>query len=283
MTKYKMPRSIALDISECVSRALHEDIGDGDITALLVPLKKSATAKIIALQPAVICGIPWAEEVFNQLNGQVETNWLVSEGEEVIEGDVIALLSGSARALLTGERTVLNFLQTLSGTASCARRYFAKVQDSSICLLDTRKTIPGLRKAQKYAVRIGGCSNHRMGLYDSFLIKENHILACGGIAQAIQKARVIDKEKVVEVEVENITQFNEAVDAQADIIMLDNFSYEDILRVDKIDKGRTKVEVSGGVTDELLAQYKTLPVDFISSGSLTKHIEAIDLSMRFYE
>ena len=278
-----MPRLTALDIGECVSRALHEDVGDGDITASLIPPEKVATAEIIALQRAVICGIPWAEEVFNQLKGRVKTEWFVTEGQEVIDGDVIAVLSGSARALLTGERTALNFLQTLSGTASCARRYSEKINDSEIRLLDTRKTIPGLRKAQKYAVRIGGCFNHRMGLYDSFLIKENHILACGGIAQAIRSARDIDNDKVLEVEVENIAQLNEALESGADVIMLDNFSYKDILQLNKIDKGSTKIEVSGGVTDELLARYKTLPVDFISSGSLTKHIEAIDLSMRFVE
>ena len=278
-----MPRLTALDIGECVSRALHEDVGDGDITASLIPPEKVATAKIIALQRAVICGIPWAEEVFNQLKGRVKTEWFVTEGQEVIDGDVIAVLSGSARALLTGERTALNFLQTLSGTASCARRYSEKINDSEIRLLDTRKTIPGLRKAQKYAVRIGGCFNHRMGLYDSFLIKENHILACGGIVQAIRSARDIDNDKVLEIEVENIEQLNEALESGADVIMLDNFSYKDILQLNKIDKGSTKIEVSGGVTDELLARYKTLPVDFISSGSLTKHIEAIDLSMRFVE
>ena len=278
-----MPRLTALDIGECVSRALQEDVGDGDITASLIPPEKVATAEIIALQRAVICGIPWAEEVFNQLKGRVKTEWFVTEGQEVIDGDVIAVLSGSARALLTGERTALNFLQTLSGTASCARRYSEKINDSEIRLLDTRKTIPGLRKAQKYAVRIGGCFNHRMGLYDSFLIKENHILACGGIAQAIRSARDIDNDKVLEVEVENIAQLNEALESGADVIMLDNFSYKDILQLNKIDKGSTKIEVSGGVTDELLARYKTLPVDFISSGSLTKHIEAIDLSMRFVE
>ena len=276
-----MPRSTALDIAECVSRALQEDVGDGDITGALISLEKMATANITALQPAVICGIPWAEEVFHQLGGDVSTNWLINEGQEVLTGDVIAVLSGSARSLLTGERTALNFLQTLSGTATCARRYSLKVQDSSIRLLDTRKTIPGLRKAQKYAVRIGGCANHRMGLYDSFLIKENHILACGGIAEAIGKARDIDTEKIVEVEVENMKQFNEALEAEADIIMLDNFSYEDMLQLEKIEKGRTKIEISGGVTDELLSKYQSLPIDFISSGSLTKHLEASDLSMRF--
>jgi nicotinate-nucleotide pyrophosphorylase (carboxylating) len=283
MTKFKMTQSTALDIVECVSRALQEDVGEGDITGALISLEKMATAHITALQPAVICGIPWAEEVFNQLEGDVITDWLIDEGQEVRTGDVIAVLSGSARSLLTGERTALNFLQTLSGTATCARRYCSKMQDSSVRILDTRKTIPGLRKAQKYAVRIGGCSNHRMGLYDSFLIKENHILACGGIAEAIQKARDIDKEKTVEVEVENMKQFNEALEARADIIMLDNFSYEDMRQLKKIEKGRTKIEISGGVTDELLNKYQSLPVDFISSGSLTKHLEAIDLSMRFLE
>ena len=157
------------------ARALQEDVGDGDITGALISLEKMATAHITALQPAVICGIPWAEEVFNQLGGDVSTNWLINEGQEVMTGDVVAVLSGSARSLLTGERTALNFLQTLSGTATCARRYSSKIQGSSVRLLDTRKTIPGLRKAQKYAVRIGGCSNHRMGLYDSFLIKENQV------------------------------------------------------------------------------------------------------------
>lgn len=268
------------DIPQCVARALQEDIGAGDITALLIPQRQHAKAEIICRQPAVICGCAWVDEVFAQLDSTVQLNWLVQDGDTVEANQPLLTLSGNARILLTGERTALNFLQLLSGTATLARHYAGLATNSQVKILDTRKTIPGLRLAQKYAVTVGGCHNHRIGLYDAFLIKENHIAACGGIALAVAKAREIAPEKPVEVEVESLDELNQALDSSVDVVMLDNFSPEDINRLNQLNLGTTKVEVSGDITHEKVAGYLHSAVSYISSGSLTKHVQAVDLSMR---
>lgn len=271
---------LAKDIEESVRRALEEDIRTGDITAQLIPAENRATAKVITREHAVICGTAWVDEVFRQLDSSVTTHWLVQDGDEVQPGQTLLELSGPARSLLTGERTALNFLQSLSGTATLSRQYAKLVEGSDIKVLDTRKTIPGLRLAQKYAVKIGGCHNHRIGLYDAFLIKENHIAACGGIAAAVAKAHEIAPGKPVEVEVENLDELQQALDAGADIIMLDNFDAGQIREAVNINSGRAKLEVSGNLEAGNLASKAIPGIDYLSSGSLTKHCRAIDLSMR---
>lgn len=271
---------IAEDIPKSVARALEEDIGSGDISAQLIDANKQATGTVISREKAVICGRPWVDEVFKQLDPRVSIDWHISEGDWVTENQSLFSVSGNARVLLSAERCALNFLQTLSGTATTARQYASLTNDSQIKILDTRKTIPGLRLAQKYAIDIGGCSNHRIGLYDAFLIKENHIIACGGIAQAVHRAKEIAPQKDIEVEVESITELQQAVAAGAHRVMLDNFTRDQILQIETIDLGNTKIEISGNVTEHSLAQYLDTPIDFISSGSLTKHVQAIDLSMR---
>lgn len=276
----QIPQTTLNDISESVARALREDIGSGDISAQLIDQQKIARGTVISREKAVICGRAWVDEVFKQLDNNISIEWHVSEGNWVTEDQPIFTVMGNARVLLSGERCALNFLQTLSGTATTARRYAQLGTNSQIRILDTRKTIPGLRLAQKYAISVGGCMNHRIGLYDGFLIKENHIIACGSIAKAIEKAKQISPEKEVEVEVESLDELKEAVLAGADRVMLDNFSREQILEISKIDLGNTKIEVSGNITEHTIAQYLDTPVDFISSGSLTKHVQAIDLSMR---
>ena len=276
----QIPQNTANDIPESVARALHEDIGSGDISAELIDAQKVAKGTVISREKAVICGRAWVDEVFKQLDSSVAIEWHVSEGDWVTEDQPIFTVSGNARILLSGERCALNFLQTLSGTATTARHYAQLATNSQIRILDTRTTIPGLRLAQKYAISVGGCMNHRIGLYDAFLIKENHIIACGGIAQAVNKAQQISPDKEIEVEVESLDELKQAVTAGADRVMLDNFSREQILAIKQIDLGTTKIEVSGNITDHSLAQYLDTPIDFISSGSLTKHVQAIDLSMR---
>jgi len=276
----QIPQNTANDIPESVARALHEDIGSGDISAELIDAEKIARGIVISREKAVICGRAWVDEVFKQLDSGITIEWHVTEGDWVTEDQPIFTVSGNARILLSGERCALNFLQTLSGTATTARRYAQLATNSQIRILDTRKTIPGLRLAQKYAISVGGCMNHRIGLYDAFLIKENHIIACGGIAQAVGKAQQISPDKEIEVEVESLDELKQAVIAGADRVMLDNFSREQILAIKNIDLGATKIEVSGNITDHSIAQYLDTPIDFISSGSLTKHVQAIDLSMR---
>ena len=263
-----------------VSFALEEDIGEGDITAELIPADQHADATIITREHAVLCGSAWVDEVFRQLDPRVQLTWQVKDGDNIEPNQVLVKLSGPARSLLTGERTALNFLQTLSGTATTAREYARLVEGTNIKILDTRKTIPGLRTAQKYAVKCGGCHNHRIGLYDAFLIKENHIAACGGIAEAVKQARLNHPEKLVEVEVENLEELQQALDSGADIIMLDEFNRDDRLIATENVNGKCKLEISGGITLDGLASLRTAPVDFISSGELTKHCTAIDLSMR---
>ena len=274
------------DIAHTVAGALEEDIGSGDITAALIEPDTMASASIICRETAVICGIPWAEEVIRQLgDSNITLQWLSGEGTEASADQIIARFTGSARVLLSAERCMLNFLQTLSGTATLSRQYASLISHTSCRLLDTRKTIPGLRTAQKYAVAVGGCSNHRMGLFDAFLIKENHISACGGIRQAVAKARKLAPDKPVEVEVESFAELSEALDAGVDIIMLDNFSIADMREAVRqnlvLGDARRKLEASGGITRQRLVEIAETGVDFISIGALTKDLKAIDLSMRF--
>jgi nicotinate-nucleotide pyrophosphorylase (carboxylating) len=272
------------DITDCVNAALAEDVGSGDITASLIPAGTQASARIISRERAVLCGLAWAEEVLHQLDPTARIIWLAAEGSTVQPDQVLATLKGTARTLLTAERCMLNFLQTLSGTASLSQFYAHQVAHTSVRLLDTRKTLPCLRSAQKYAVRIGGCYNHRMGLYDAFLIKENHISACGSITAAIIKAREIAPQKPIEVEVETFVELIEALDAGADIIMLDNFTVTDMAQAVLTSKNhrnkKCRLEASGGINLDTLVGVAETGVDFISIGALTKDVKAIDLSMR---
>ncbi|MGB1158096.1 MAG: carboxylating nicotinate-nucleotide diphosphorylase [Porticoccaceae bacterium] len=280
MTAIDIPQALLDDIPEIVARAIEEDRGSGDITAELIPATKQVTASVISREAAIICGRPWVDEVFRQLDSSLAIEWHILEGAEVEADQSLFTISGNGRAILTGERCALNFLQTLSATATTAREYANLAAGSDIRILDTRKTIPGLRLAQKYAVLVGGCHNHRIGLYDAFLIKENHIIACGGIPQAVAKARQIAPAKTVEVEVESLSELQQAVDAGADVAMLDNFSTDQLSALKTFDLGTTKIEVSGNITQQSIPAYRGLPIDYISTGSLTKHIRAIDLSMR---
>jgi len=276
------------DIAQSVRLALQEDVGSGDITAMLIPADRQSDARIISRERAIIAGKAWVDEVFRQVDPAVQVIWRVSEGEWVRPDQVLFELKGPSRALLTGERCALNFLQTLSGTATRCRHYADQVATTDVKLLDTRKTIPGLRIAQKYAVSVGGCFNHRIGLYDAFLIKENHIMACGGIAEAVTEAHRIAPGKPVEVEVETMAQLDEAIAADADIIMLDNFTPEEMViavqhtrsKTANRVKGPIKLEASGNITDKTLLPYAQTGVDYISIGALTKDCKAIDLSMR---
>jgi nicotinate-nucleotide pyrophosphorylase (carboxylating) len=270
-------------IEENVRTALNEDVGNGDITAELIPASDRAQARVISRQEAVVCGRAWVDEVFRQVDPEVQVEWLVEDGDKVERDQVLFRLQGSARSLLTGERAALNFLQTLSGTATISHEYAQRVAGTPVRLLDTRKTIPGLRLAQKYAVSCGGCFNHRIGLYDAFLIKENHIMACGGIERAIEAARNNHPGKPVEIEVETEEQLERALVAGADIVMLDNFSPERMIAAVKQTAGRAKLEASGNITDETLLDYANTGVDYISIGALTKHCQAVDLSMRIVE
>ncbi|MGI1669119.1 MAG: carboxylating nicotinate-nucleotide diphosphorylase [Neptuniibacter sp.] len=270
-------------IPEAVKQALQEDVGSGDITAQLIPESQQATARVISRQDAVICGIDWVNEVFNQVDPSLSLDWQVDDGDQVEEDQVLFWAKGSARSLLTAERAALNFLQTLSATATVSKEYADKVAGTSVKLLDTRKTLPGLRFAQKYAVTCGGCYNHRIGLFDAFLIKENHIMACGGITEAVETARNNEPGKPVEVEVESLEELNLALIAGADIIMLDNFSLEDMRTAVEITEGKAKLEASGGITDATLRPIAETGVDYISIGALTKHCQAVDLSMRLTE
>lgn len=271
---------LGAEIQANVRRALQEDIGSGDITAQLIPADRLARATVITREDAVIAGTAWVDEVFRQLDPRVAVHWNTADGERVSANQVLFHLEGPARALLSGERSALNFLQSLSAVATRCRHYADLVKDTQVKLLDTRKTIPGLRLAQKYAVTCGGCHNHRIGLYDAFLIKENHIAACGGIAQAVAAARQIAPGKPVEVEVESLEELRQALDAGADIIMLDELSAEDMRTAVSITAGKAKLEASGGINDSTLRGIAETGVDYISIGSLTKDVKAIDLSMR---
>lgn len=270
-------------IPDAVKYALQEDIGSGDITAQLIPESQQATARIISRQQAVICGVDWVNEVFRQVDPALTLDWQVDDGDLVERDQVLFYAKGSARHLLTAERAALNFLQTLSGAATVSKFYADKVEGTSVKLLDTRKTLPGLRFAQKYAVTCGGCYNHRIGLFDAFLIKENHIMACGGIKEAIETAKTNEPGKPVEVEVETMDELQQALTAGADIIMLDNFSLDDMRKSVELTRGVAKLEASGGITDETLREIAETGVDYISIGALTKHCQAVDLSMRLID
>jgi len=272
-------------IEESVHTALTEDIGSGDVTAKLIDEDDFSLATVITREAAVICGIDWFEEVFAQLDPQVFIEWDVNDGERVKAGQQICSLSGSTRALLTGERSALNFLQTLSSTASKAAEFTKAVKGTNVKVLDTRKTIPGLRIAQKYAVHCGGGHNHRVGLFDAILIKENHILAAGGIGEAVQAARFHSPELMIEVEVENLDELQLALDANVERIMLDNFDLALLAEAVKITHKKqnlkTELEASGNVTLQTIRAIAETGVDYISTGALTKDIKALDLSMRF--
>ncbi|MFC8751398.1 carboxylating nicotinate-nucleotide diphosphorylase [Pseudomonas oryzihabitans] len=271
---------LAQVITENVAAALREDVGSGDLTAGLIPAHQQARARIITREAAVVAGTAWVDEVFRVLDPAVEVRWQVADGERVTPDQVLFELQGPARALLTGERSALNFLQLLSGTATRCRHYADLVQDTAVRLLDTRKTLPGLRRAQKYAVTCGGCYNHRVGLFDAFLIKENHIAACGGIAQAVATARQLAPGRPVEVEVENLQELEQALSAGADIVMLDELSLADMRTAVALTAGQAKLEASGGVNQDTLLGIAQTGVDYISIGTLTKDVKAIDLSMR---
>jgi len=268
-------------LSETVRAALAEDIGSGDITAELIPAEKTATAHIISRDQGILCGTLWANEVFQQIDPAVTLEWHKHDGDSINNNDVILTAHGKARSLLTAERSVLNFLQTLSSVASSARKIADRVKHTRVKILDTRKTIPGLRRAQKFAVLTGGCFNHRIGLYDAYLIKENHINACGTIVNAINTARKHHEGKPVEVEVETIEQLKEALAAQADIVMLDNFTLPMLNEAVAVNAGKTKLEASGGYDLDSVVAVAETGVDYISIGSITKHIHATDFSMLF--
>lgn len=274
------------EIVRNVSHAIDEDLGfsnkeTGDITANLIPKDQQANAVIITRDNCVLSGVAWVQEVFKQLDTSITIEWFAKDGETLSQGQEICAVRGNARTLLTGERTALNFLQTLSATATQVNAAVKQLNGTSTQLLDTRKTLPGLRYAQKYAVLCGGGTNHRIGLNDAYLIKENHILSCGGIDQAILKARQLQPQKKVEVEVESLDELNQALEGGADIIMLDNFTLTNLEVAVDVTRGRAKLEVSGNITTDRLKDLSTLGVDFISSGALTKNIQAVDLSMLF--
>ncbi|WP_165744556.1 carboxylating nicotinate-nucleotide diphosphorylase [Pseudoalteromonas sp. Z9A6] len=273
-------------ITQLVTLALDEDLNyktaqEGDITAQLIPKNEQASAKVITREDCIFCGKDLIIEVFKQVDPSVVVNVLVNDGDAVTANSTLFTATGSARAILTAERTALNFVQTLSGTATTTAHYVKELAGTKTQLLDTRKTIPGLRILQKYAVKCGGGANHRIGLYDAFLIKENHIAACGGINKAIAQAKQNQPNKPIEVEVESLVDLKQALDAGADIIMLDNFNVEQIKQAVVVTNKRAKLEVSGNMTLQTLKTFSQAGVDFISSGALTKNLQSIDLSMRF--
>jgi nicotinate-nucleotide pyrophosphorylase (carboxylating) len=281
-----LPPSVPVpsDLPEQVARALAEDLGTGDLTAALIPAERIGRAAVITREAAIVCGIPYVNATFAAVDARVRIEWRVGEGGSAAAEDLLFTLEGPARALLTAERTALNFLQLLSATATAAHSYAVLLEGTNCRLLDTRKTIPGLRTAQKYAVRVGGGSNHRMGLFDGILIKENHIMAAGSIAQAVAEAKRSGAKVPVEVEVENLPQLLQAIDAGADIALLDNYSLaalREAVAQNALAKKPLKLEASGGITSATIREIAETGVDFISVGSITKHVRAIDLSMRF--
>jgi nicotinate-nucleotide pyrophosphorylase (carboxylating) len=284
-----MTQSIPLptDISAAVARALTEDVGDGDLTASLIPHDKLAKAQVISREHATLCGRAWFDEVFRQLDASIRIEWLAHDGDRVVPNQTLCRLEGPARALLTGERTGLNFVQSLSGTATATQQYVDAVAGTGCRILDTRKTIPGLRLAQKYAVRCAGGTNHRIGLFDAILVKENHIIAAGSIASAVAQARKIAGTRMVEVEVENLDELRQALATDIDRILLDNFTRADLIEAVKVNHARTgkkiELEASGNMTLQTIRSVAETGVDFISVGGLTKHVRAVDLSMRFQD
>jgi nicotinate-nucleotide pyrophosphorylase (carboxylating) len=275
---------IPAELPQQVERALAEDIGSGDLTAALIPAHTGAQASVITRESAILCGAPYVDAVFAHIDSKVRIDWRIAEGARAVPNQILFEVAGPARALLTGERTALNFLQLLSGTATAAHAYAERLAGTGCRLLDTRKTIPGLRSAQKYAVRVGGGHNHRIGLFDGILIKENHIMAAGSIARAVAAARSMGTKVPVEVEVESMDELNQAIAAGADIAMLDEFSLEamrEAVAINRSAKRPLKIEASGSVTLETIRTIADTGVDFISVGSITKHVRAVDLSMRF--
>jgi len=264
-----------------IRQSIEEDVGTGDITAALIAKDVIADAEIISRESAIVCGIPWFNEVYYQIDDDVRIQWHVAEGDEIRPNQCLVTLGGCARSLVTGERCALNWLQLLSGTATQVARCVKMLSGTKTELLDTRKTIPGLRQAQKYAVKMGGGRNHRMGLYDAYLIKENHIASCCSIKRAIEHARQLFPDKSVEVEIEQLSQLQEALSAGADIIMLDNFNFEQMEQAVAITQGQAKLEVSGNVSIDNLSHIANTGIDYISMGALTKNVTAVDLSMRF--
>jgi nicotinate-nucleotide pyrophosphorylase (carboxylating) len=272
------------DLPQQVERALAEDIGGGDVTAALIPRDRQGLATVITRERAVLCGRPYVDAVFAQLDTAVHVDWFVAEGAWAEANQTLFTISGPARVLLIGERTALNFVQLLSATASIARRYATLIEGTRCTVLDTRKTIPGLRTAQKYAVRVGGARNHRIGLYDGILIKENHIAAAGSIAAAVAAARRLQPKMPIEVEVEDLAELQEAIDARADIALLDNFSLalmKEGVAANRASANPIKLEASGGVSEDSVREIALTGVDFVSVGAITKNVRAIDLSMRF--
>ncbi|MEF1290107.1 carboxylating nicotinate-nucleotide diphosphorylase [Vibrio sp. M260118] len=281
-----LKQQLPLEITRAVADTIKEDLGGtldpaADITASLIPADAHNVATIITRENGVFCGKAWADEVFKQLGGEVSIEWHVQDGDKVEPNQVLCTLTGPARALLTGERNAMNFIQTLSGCATLVAQYAKEIEGTDCRLLDTRKTIPGLRSALKYAVACGGGYNHRIGVFDAYLIKENHIIANGGITQTIKTAKALNPGKPVEVETESLEELQEAIDAGADIIMLDNFTTDMMREAVKINAGRAALENSGNVTLETIREFAETGVDYISVGALTKHLRAMDLSMRF--
>lgn len=281
-----LKQQLPSEITRAVADTLREDLGgtldaSADITASLIPADAQNVATIITREHGVFCGQMWADEVFKQLGGEVTVEWHVQDGDKVEPNQVLCTLSGPARVLLTGERNAMNFIQTLSGCATLVAEYVEKIAHTECRLLDTRKTIPGLRSALKYAVACGGGYNHRIGVFDAYLIKENHIIACGGIKKAIETAKQLNPGKPVEVETESLEELQQAIDAGADIIMLDNFTTDMMRQAVDINAGRAALENSGNVTLDTIAEFAETGVDYISVGALTKHLKAMDLSMRF--
>jgi nicotinate-nucleotide pyrophosphorylase (carboxylating) len=279
---------VPTDLAAQVERALAEDIGDGDLTAALIPAGRTGRAAVITREPAIVCGIPYVEAAFAQLDPAVRLAWNVAEGDAVVADQLLFTAQGPARALLSGERTALNFLQLLSATATAAHAYAGLIADTPCRVLDTRKTLPGLRTAQKYAVRVGGAHNHRMGLFDAILIKENHIMAAGSIGAAVASARTRGADAAVhvpvEVEVENLDELRQALTAGADVAMLDDFSLaamREAVAINRAALNPLKLEASGGVSRQSIRDIALTGVDFVSVGSITKHVRAVDLSMRF--
>jgi len=269
------------DVTAAVRQALEEDVGSGDVTASLVAADARVSASLVCREPAVLCGTAWFDETFRQLDGDIAVRWQARDGDTVTSGDIVCTLTGPAAPVLTGERTAINFLQLLSGTATTARSYADAVAGTPTRVLDTRKTLPGLRLAQKYAVRCGGCTNHRIGLFDAVLIKDNHIASAGSIAAVLAAARRENPDLSVEVEVTNLAELDEALDGGADVVMLDNFERGDIAEAVKRARDRAELEISGNVAIEDLAALAATGVDYISVGALTKNVRAIDFSMRF--
>jgi nicotinate-nucleotide pyrophosphorylase (carboxylating) len=276
--------AVPADLEQQVARALAEDVGAGDLTAALIPADRLGRATVITREPAVICGVPYVDAGFRQIDARVRLDWRIAEGGSAAGDQLLCSVEGPARALLTGERTALNFLQLLSGTATAAHSHAVLLDGTNCRLLDTRKTIPGLRSAQKYAVRVGGGHNHRMGLFDGILIKENHIMAAGSIAAAVTAAKRGGAQIAVEIEVENLSELRQAIEAGADIALLDEFSLQalrDAVALNANAQRPLKLEASGGITTATIREIAKTGVDFISVGSITKHVRAIDLSMRF--